>query len=86
MLTIQCRMSLEVCNYLPYLDAAAFRHPLYLQSFGWLSVVGLAFQVRFLKRCCDICGLFWKPLGVLQDFSARCVASCAVLNWLLRLC
>lgn len=37
-------MSLEVCNYLPYLDRAAFRNPLYLQSFGWLTVVGMAFQ------------------------------------------
>lgn len=39
-------MSGVVCNYLHILDRAAFRHPLYLQSFGWLSVVGLAFQVR----------------------------------------
>ena len=45
--TLPCRMSLEVCNYISYLDSASFRHPLYLQSFGWLTVVGLAFQASW---------------------------------------
>lgn len=44
-------MSGVVCNYISILDRGAFRNPLYLQSFGWLSVVGLAFQVRERVAC-----------------------------------
>ncbi|KAL4428373.1 hypothetical protein ABPG75_002462 [Micractinium tetrahymenae] len=34
-------------NYMHVLERATFRNPLYLRSFGWLTVVGLAFQMRF---------------------------------------
>ena len=40
-------MTYGVSNYLDLLSRQAFRHPLFLKSFGWLTVMGLAYQMRF---------------------------------------
>ena len=47
-----------VCNYMHLLGAEVFRNPLYAQSFGWLTVVGLTFQVRpppAVRQLCTTC-------------------------------
>jgi hypothetical protein len=80
-------MSLEVCNYLPYLDGAAFRTPRYLQSFGWLTVVGLAFQMRFRFQAVALVLAYsintqLLPAVCAAHFSAQPAERCVLLGLL----